>query len=448
VYRLATGRGVLASNVHLVRSGSSWALVDTGWAGSSSTIRGAAESVLGPGGHPVAILLTHIHPDHSPAAGRLARAWGVPVYVHPGELPMASGRYPQQFANPLDRWFLGPAMRLLPSAVRARMAAAGSITDVVRPLPPDRTVPGLPGWEWIPTPGHTPGHVAYRRPGDGVLLTGDAALTVDLNSVSGVLTGRREPGFPPRYTTWDWAEARRSVAALAALEPRVLLPGHGPPLSVGAAEALQTLVRRPGGVRQRRVEALLRPLGDSREGAYRPPPPWYARLQWLGLALTRLGLTPRDVLTLEVRGRTSGRVRRTNVVQAELGRDRYLVSLTGESQWVRNVRAAGGRVVLGRRHRYAATLVEVPPSDRAPVLRAWLHRPGRRPGSRRVAGDARVLFGVGPAATVEELAGVAHRHPVFRVVRGRPPTGAQDRPSAEGPDLEGRSARGAGDSTA
>jgi glyoxylase-like metal-dependent hydrolase (beta-lactamase superfamily II) len=89
-------------------------------------------------------------------------------------------------------------MRLLPARTRARIEAANSITDVVCPLDRKGGVPGLPGWSWVPTPGHTPGHVAYLRPSDKVLIAGDAALTVDLNSVGGVLFGRRRVAGPPR----------------------------------------------------------------------------------------------------------------------------------------------------------------------------------------------------------------------------------------------------------
>jgi glyoxylase-like metal-dependent hydrolase (beta-lactamase superfamily II) len=190
VYLVALGRGAAASNVYLVRWGSSWALVDAGWSSSAAVIRTAAEAVFGPGTRPAAILLTHIHPDHSGSAGRLARSWRVPVYVHPDELPMAAGRYLPQYSMPLDRWLVIPLMRLLPAGTRARIEAANSITDVVRPLDPQGGAPGLPEWRWVSTVGHTPGHAAYLRPRDGVLIAGDAALTVDLNS------GRRGAGWP------------------------------------------------------------------------------------------------------------------------------------------------------------------------------------------------------------------------------------------------------------
>ena len=217
VYLVTVGRGAAASNVYLVRSGSGWTLVDAAWASSAAAIRTAAGSVFGPGTRPTAIVLTHIHPDHSGSAGLLARSWQVPVYVHADELPAAAGRYLPQYAMPLDRWLVVPFMGRLPSRTRARIEAAGDITDVVQPLDLQGGVPGLPDWAWVPTPGHTPGHVAYLRSSDGVLITGDAALTVDLNSVGGVLFGRQRMAGPPWYTTWDRSAAKRSIKALAGL---------------------------------------------------------------------------------------------------------------------------------------------------------------------------------------------------------------------------------------
>jgi len=81
VHVLTLGRGAAASNVYLVGSDAAWTLVDAGWASSAEAIRTGAESVFGPGARPAAIVLTHIHPDHSGSAGTLARSWEVPVYV-------------------------------------------------------------------------------------------------------------------------------------------------------------------------------------------------------------------------------------------------------------------------------------------------------------------------------------------------------------------------------
>jgi deazaflavin-dependent oxidoreductase (nitroreductase family) len=410
----AAASNVYASNVYLVGSDSGWTLVDAGWASSAAAIKTAAEAVFGPGARPGAILLTHIHPDHSGAAGTLARSWQVPVYAHAAELPMAAGKYLPQYAMPLDRWLVAPLLRLLPARTRARIEAANSITDVVHPLPPKGDVPGLPDWEWVPTPGHTPGHVAYLRPKDGILIAGDAALTVDLNSVGGVLLGRQRVAGPPRYTTWNWPAAKQSIQVLAELKPQALAPGHGRPLTVGTAAALHALAQGHRRPHRRRQHLVPRYSGNGR---YRPPPRWYARLQWLGFALTWLGLSPGYVITLEVPGCRSGVIRRTNLVLLNHDTEQYLVALAGESQWVRNVRAAGGRVVLSRRRqRRAATLVEVPAKDRALVIRAYMLRAGRRPGSAPVAREARDYFGVSSDLALAEIGSVADRYPVFRVL--------------------------------
>ena len=204
VHLVTVGRcGVLQ---RLLRRLDGWSLVDAGWASSAEAIRTAAESVFGPDARPAAILLTHIHPDHSGSAGALARSWRVPVYVHADELPMAAGRYLPQYAMPLDRWVVAPLHA--PAAVQDPGADRGGEQHHRRgPSPgPAGGVPGLRDWEWVPTPGHTPGHVAYLRRRDGVLIAGDAALTVDLNSVGGVLFGRQRwrarrgtrPGTGPR----------------------------------------------------------------------------------------------------------------------------------------------------------------------------------------------------------------------------------------------------------
>jgi glyoxylase-like metal-dependent hydrolase (beta-lactamase superfamily II) len=420
VHLLRVGRGAVASNVYLVHSDPGWVLIDAAWPGNAELIRDTAESLFGPGTHPAAILLTHIHPDHSGSAGGLARAWQAPVYVHADELPMARGEYLPQYGMPLDRWVVVPLMRLLPRSTRQRITAAGDITDVTRALDPAAGVPGLPGWRVVAAPGHTPGSVAYLRPDDGVLVSGDALLTVDLNSLPGLLLGRQRLAGPPWCTTWNRQAAQRSLSALAELEPRVIAPGHGNPLTQGAAETLRGYASDSGGRDERRtVDRLLVPLANPGAARYRPPPRLYARLQWLGFALTWLGLSPRYVVTLEVPGRRSGVIRRTNVVLAEQDGTGYLVSLTGESAWVRNVRAAGGRVVLGRRgQRRSATLVEIATHDRAPVIRAWLLRAGRRPGSGAVSREARANFGLGPDLDLADIAAIADRFPVFRVAPG------------------------------
>jgi glyoxylase-like metal-dependent hydrolase (beta-lactamase superfamily II) len=242
VYCMEVGKGIMRSNVYFVRSGSSWALIDTASANYGRVIQEAAESLFGANTRPATILLTHDHPDHAGSTLELARRWGCLAYVHPDELQlvtMDSTTYlstVKKYANPLDNWVILPLLRLMPRRRRESMLSESSFKDVARAFDPGTGVPGLPDWECIPTPGHTPGHVSFFRPSDRVLITGDAVLTVHLNSLWGFLLwgyrrNKQRLSGPPWYTTWSWRAAKESVASLARLEPRVLACGHGLPMS-------------------------------------------------------------------------------------------------------------------------------------------------------------------------------------------------------------------------
>ena len=162
----------------------------------------------------------------------------------------------------------------------------------------------------------------------------------------------------------------------------------------------------------------MQPQDYSARVAYRPPRRWYARLNRLiGVPLARLGWTPSDVASLEVRGRSTGRVRATPVVVARHEGARYLVSLAGEAQWVRNVRADDGRAVLRRRTPARVILDEVPVAERAPILAAYLRQAARRGGEGAASGQARSYFGLEGEPTLSDFAAIADRYPVFRVRR-------------------------------
>ena len=118
----------------------------------------------------------------------------------------------------------------------------------------------------------------------------------------------------------------------------------------------------------------------------------------------------RNRVTLEVPGRTTGRVISVPVVLADHEGARYLVAmLGGRTNWVHNVRAAEGVAVLRLRGRLrvGVRLVEVDPAERAPVLRRYLE----------LAPGGRAHIPVGVQAPLEEFEKIAQDVPVFRVTR-------------------------------
>ena len=127
--------------------------------------------------------------------------------------------------------------------------------------------------------------------------------------------------------------------------------------------------------------------------------------------LTRRGISVWGSRILEVRGRSSGEPRRTPVNLLEVDGRQYLVSPRGEGQWVRNVRADGGRLalLLGR-HRDARTARELSDADKPPILREYL---------RRWKMEVGVFFdGVTADSSDEELQRIAADHPVFSLSEG------------------------------
>lgn len=211
---------LLVVNVVFVRSDSGWVLVDAGIAGGAGRIARAAEDPFGAA--PDCIVLTHGHFDHIGAARTLAERWDVPVYAHPLEAPYLDGRSPYP---PPDPSVGGGLMSLM-----APLYPRGPI-DLgrrLRMLPKSGTVPGLPEWAWVHTPGHTPGHISLFRQSDRTLISGDAFVTTRQESMLSVLSQRTEMHGPPMYFTPDWRMARDSVRMLAALGPRAAITGHGP----------------------------------------------------------------------------------------------------------------------------------------------------------------------------------------------------------------------------
>jgi glyoxylase-like metal-dependent hydrolase (beta-lactamase superfamily II) len=213
-----------------------WVLIDAGMPKSAGKIIEAAEALFGEGAAPKAIILTHGHFDHIGGIIGLLETWKVPVYAHELELPYLTGKkdYPKPDAS-VEGGMIAKMSPLFPHE-------GIDISEYIHPLPSDGSVPALPGWRWIHTPGHSPGHVSLFREADSLLIAGDAFVTVRQDSLYKVLVQEEEVNGPPRYLTTDWKAAEKSVLKLAALNPSAAGTGHGRPMSgPGLAEGLQRL---------------------------------------------------------------------------------------------------------------------------------------------------------------------------------------------------------------
>ncbi len=215
-----------------------WVLVDAGIVGMAGRIRRAAAERFGADVKPAAIVLTHGHFDHVGALEELARGWDVPVYAHPLEAPYLDGSASYPPPDPT----VGGGLTALLSPLFPRGPV--DVRDRLRPLPEDGSVPPMPGWRWLHTPGHSVGHVSLWRDADRALVAGDAFVTTAQESAYAAVTQEPELHGPPKYFTHDWQAARASVRRLAALAPELAVTGHGRAMR-GAAmrEALQTLAR-------------------------------------------------------------------------------------------------------------------------------------------------------------------------------------------------------------
>ncbi len=150
------------------------------------------------------------------------------------------------------------------------------------------------------------------------------------------------------------------------------------------------------------------PTTPSPATAHYKRPDWFTQHVFNPMVsgLTRLGVSVMGSRVLEHRGRTSGKLHHTPVNLLTYEGQQYLVSPRGQTQWVRNVRHAGGHLVLilGRR-RQLCTATEIPVEDTLPILRSYL---------KRWKFETGMFFeGVTPDSSDADWALEAPRHPVF-----------------------------------
>jgi len=264
-----------------------WVLVDAGLKSSAEKIKKVSNHLFWPETQPEAIILTHAHFDHVGSLRKLADEWDVPVYAHSLEKPYLTGisSYP-----PADPSVGGGLMSLL-----SFMYPKGPIdvSDRLLLLPEDGTIPILPGWRYYHTPGHAPGHISLFRERDRLLIAGDAFVTTCQESAFSALAQPRKMHGPPKYFTYNWGSAERSVKQLAQLQPEIAATGHGKPMM--GQDLRDALQRLADNFQELAVPTSGRYVNDpalvNYEGVQYTPPPHNR-----GLILTTLGITAAAVI--------------------------------------------------------------------------------------------------------------------------------------------------------
>jgi hydroxyacylglutathione hydrolase len=171
--------------------------------------------------------LTHGHPDHAGGSPQVMRELGLDgLAVGAAD----AGDVRRGGIDPPERTLgaLKPLGRRLGSFPASRVARELREGDVVGP-----------GFVVLDVAGHSPGHVAFWREADGVLIAGDVFFNMNLLTTA---PGLRQP---PGAFTPDPAENRRSMRRLAALEPRVAGFGHGPVVHDAAPKLAAAVVKLP-----------------------------------------------------------------------------------------------------------------------------------------------------------------------------------------------------------
>lgn len=159
------------------------------------------------------VALTHVHPDHQGCAAAVCEAREVPLACHADDVDAMEGR---RTVGATD-WWLGRVYDKLwtgPPRQVDRVLAEGD---------------EVAGFRVVHAPGHAPGEVIFFRDSDRVAICGDVVRNMSY------LTGLPGVRQPPDELTPDPVLNRRSIRKLAALEPTLILPGHGPAITDMAA---------------------------------------------------------------------------------------------------------------------------------------------------------------------------------------------------------------------
>lgn len=214
-------------NCYLIRTADGLTLFDAGLPGSQRALHALLAHLGARMSDIDALVLTHGHFDHVGMARRIGRE-GASILVHARDVELARHPYSYRPASPRLPYLLTHP-RGVP--VITRMALHGALTvrgvEASGRVHPGRPVdaPGAPIALW--TPGHTGGHCAFFLEDRGVLISGDALVTLD------PYTGEVGSQIVARAATADTAEALASLDTLAQTDAALVLPGHGDPSAAG-----------------------------------------------------------------------------------------------------------------------------------------------------------------------------------------------------------------------
>ncbi|OMH37247.1 MBL fold metallo-hydrolase [Tersicoccus sp. Bi-70] len=216
-----------ASNWIVLRDDREFTLVDSGYPGDTPAVLASLKALGLEPSRTAAVVLTHAHVDHTGAARHLSAEHGVPVLAAAAERPAVRGQEQYQVTLPqlVPLLWRPRVLAWAVHAVRAGGLTPNAITSDGEAA--DARLAELPGHpRALPTPGHTPGHTAYRLAGDAV-ATGDALITAH------ALNGGGPPHVQPIHPVFDHdgAGAASSRQTLAGLGTVTVLPGHGPVLT-------------------------------------------------------------------------------------------------------------------------------------------------------------------------------------------------------------------------
>ncbi|MEM0118045.1 MAG: MBL fold metallo-hydrolase [Conexivisphaerales archaeon] len=211
--------GVRGANSYLYIEPGAAALIDTGMPGNAERI---LDYIRVTGLKPEDlryIVLTHADVDHSGSAKELREITGAKVAIHSADAVRIEGKTKlKEVKGPFSFIF---------NIANALISFQNFEPDILI-----KDSDSLLGLKVVHTPGHTEGSVCLYREKEAIFV-GDALRT----------TKKGSPKLPPSFLSINMQQAKESVRRISALEYRLLLPGHGRPITIAASEKVRKLVR-------------------------------------------------------------------------------------------------------------------------------------------------------------------------------------------------------------